>query len=149
MSDVFWIAVLSLCSSWYDIIVHVKVVVYDVWCPEDDNTGFLSVGVDIFDRLYLKERPISLPMVPMITIKQIYDKWDYVRKFDNNWSMWKCWWIIKILCFGYPPLWKKSKNRKMTNNMFWWMLKIIFLIYPFLHREYYLFSQNSESSLEQ
>ena len=29
------------------------------------------------------------------------------------------------------------------------MLKIIFLIYPFLHREYYLFSQNSASSIEQ
>ena len=52
MFDVFWITVLSLCSSWYDIIVRVEVVVYDVWCAEDDNTGFLSVGVDIFDRLY-------------------------------------------------------------------------------------------------
>ena len=29
------------------------------------------------------------------------------------------------------------------------MLKIMFLIDPFLHREYYLFGQNSESSLEQ
>ena len=53
MSDVFWIEVLSLCSSWYGIIVRVEVVVYDVWCAEDDNTGFLSFGVDIFDRLYL------------------------------------------------------------------------------------------------
>ena len=52
MSDVFWISVLSLCSSWDDIIVRVEVVVYDVWCAEDDNTDFLSVGVDIFDQLY-------------------------------------------------------------------------------------------------
>ena len=52
MSDVFWIAVLSLCSSWDDIIVCDKLVVYDVWFAEGDNTGFLSVGVDIFDRLY-------------------------------------------------------------------------------------------------
>ena len=52
MSDVFWIAVLSLCSSWYDIIVRFEVVVYYVWCAEDDNTGFLSIVVDIFDRLY-------------------------------------------------------------------------------------------------
>ena len=80
MSDVFWIAVLSICSSWYDIIVRVEVVVYDVWCAEDDNTGFLSIGVDIFDRLYLLERPITFPMVPMSTIKQIYDKWYYVGK---------------------------------------------------------------------
>ena len=74
MSNVFWIVVLSSFSSWDDIIVRVKLVVYDVWLAEDDNTGFLSVGVDIFDRFYLKERPISLPMVPMSTIKQIYDK---------------------------------------------------------------------------
>ena len=74
MSDVFGIEVLSFFSSWYDIIVRVELVVYYVWCAEDDNTGFLSVGVDIFDRLYLKELPISLPVVPMISIKQIYDK---------------------------------------------------------------------------
>ena len=70
MSDIFWIAVLSLFSSWYDIIVCVELVVYDVWCAEDDNIGFLSVEVNIFDRLYLKERPISFSVVPMITIKK-------------------------------------------------------------------------------
>ena len=53
MSDVFWIAVLSLFSIWDDIIVCDKLVVYDVWCAEYDNTGYLSVGVDIFDQLYL------------------------------------------------------------------------------------------------
>ena len=52
ISDVFWIAVLSSFSSWYDIIVCDKLVVYDVWFAEDDNTSFLTVGVDIFDRLY-------------------------------------------------------------------------------------------------
>ena len=50
MSDVFWIEVLLLCWSWYDIIVGFKLVVYAVWFAEDDNTGFLSVGVDIFDQ---------------------------------------------------------------------------------------------------
>ena len=74
MFVVFWIAVLSSISSWDDIIVCLKLLVYDVWFSEDDKTGFLSVGVDIFDRLYLKERPISLPMVTMSSIKQIYDK---------------------------------------------------------------------------
>ena len=74
MSNVFWIAVLSSFSIWDDIIVRVKLVVYDVWFAEGDNTGFLSIGVDIFDQLYLKERPISFPMVTMSTIKQIYDK---------------------------------------------------------------------------
>ena len=52
MSYMFWIAVLSLFSSWYDIIVRVELVVYDVWFAEDDNTGFLSIGLDIFDQLY-------------------------------------------------------------------------------------------------
>ena len=83
----FWIAVLSSFSSWDDIIVCDKLVVYDVWFAEDDNTGFLSVGVDIFDRLYLKELPISLPVVPMSTLKQIYDKCYYVRKINKNQSM--------------------------------------------------------------
>ena len=50
ISDMFWIEVLSLFSSWYDIIVRVELVVYDVWFAENDNTGFLSVGVDIFYR---------------------------------------------------------------------------------------------------
>ena len=59
--------VLSLCSSWDDIIVRVKLVVYDVWFAEDDNTGFLSVEVDISDWLYLKEWPIYLTIVTMST----------------------------------------------------------------------------------
>ena len=53
ISDVFWIAALSLFSSWDDIIVCDKLVLYDVWFAEDDNTGFLSVGVVIFYQLYL------------------------------------------------------------------------------------------------
>ena len=66
--------VLSLCWSWWDIIVGVKVVVYDVWFAEDNNTGFLSVGLDIFDWLYLIEQPISLLMVPMSAINTKYGK---------------------------------------------------------------------------
>ena len=50
---VFWIAVLSFFSSWDDIIVCDKLVVYDVWFAEDDNTGFLSVEVSIFYKSYL------------------------------------------------------------------------------------------------
>ena len=65
------------------MIVRVKLLVYDVWSAEEDKTGFLSVGVDILDRLYLKERPIYLTMTTTITIKQIYDKWDYVRKIHK------------------------------------------------------------------
>ena len=66
-------------------------------------------------------------MVPMSTIKQVYDKWEYVRKIDINQSMWKIWWIIEILCLGYlPPMGKveKYKNDKwyvlmnVGNNIF-------------------------------
>ena len=53
ISDGILIAVLYLFSSWDDIIVRVKLLVYDVWFSEVDKTGFLSVGVDIFDRYYL------------------------------------------------------------------------------------------------
>ena len=53
--------VMSLWWTWWGIKVGVELVVYDVWFAEDDNTGFLSVGLDIFVRLYLKERPIPLP----------------------------------------------------------------------------------------
>ena len=35
-------------------MVGVELFVYYVWFDEDDNTGFFSVGLDIFDRLYLK-----------------------------------------------------------------------------------------------
>ena len=55
--------------------VAVRLIADDEWAAEDDKTVFLSVGVDIFDRLYLKERPISLPMVQISTIKLKYDKW--------------------------------------------------------------------------
>ena len=50
------------------------IVIHDVWFAEDDNTGFLSVGLDDLGQLYLKERTISLPMVPISTINKKYGK---------------------------------------------------------------------------
>ena len=41
-----------LLSSWDEMDVHVELFVDDVWAAEDDKTGSLSVGVDIFDWLY-------------------------------------------------------------------------------------------------
>ena len=52
--------------------VHAELLADDVWAAEDYITCSLIVGADIFDRLYLKERPISLPMVQMSTINQKY-----------------------------------------------------------------------------
>ena len=66
---------MSILSSWDDMDVCVKLLAYDVWSAEDDKTGFLSVRVDSFDQLYLKKRPISLPMVQISTIKIKYEKW--------------------------------------------------------------------------
>ena len=64
-----------LLSSWDYMDVCVELLAYDVWEDEDDKTGLLSVVVDIFDWLYLKKRPIFLPMVPMSNIKLKYEKW--------------------------------------------------------------------------
>ena len=66
---------MSLLSSLHEMDVHVKLLAYNVWEAEDDKTDLLSVQVDIFDRLYLKERPIYLPMVPMSAKTRRYDKW--------------------------------------------------------------------------
>ena len=44
---------MSLLSSWHEIDVPVEVLAYNVWEAEDDKIGFLSVGVNIFDRLFL------------------------------------------------------------------------------------------------
>ena len=60
--------------------VHVKLLADDLWASEYDKTGLSSVGVDIFDQLYLKERPISLPMVPMSTINRKYVKMKTIEK---------------------------------------------------------------------
>ena len=126
------------------MIIHVKLLVYDVWSAEEDRIGFLSVGVDIFDRLYLKERIIFLPMEKMSTKKQIYDKWDYVRKLNKskyvkiltNRKTWKvekcqkiyfdeCWnFIFDIplntwgILFIYPKYWEHS-----------WVIKYFFCIF--------------------
>ena len=66
---------MSLLSRWYDMDVGIKLLSDDVWASEYNKTCFLSIGVDIFDRLYFQERPIFLSMVPMSTKKQQYEKW--------------------------------------------------------------------------
>ena len=42
-----------LLSSWYDMDVGVELLADNVWSAEDGKTGFLIVGVDISNRLYL------------------------------------------------------------------------------------------------
>ena len=55
-----------------------------VWSSEDNKTGFLSVGVDIFYWLYLKEREISLPMVQISTIDLKYEKLGQINKINKS-----------------------------------------------------------------
>ena len=62
----YWFLVLSLLSSWYDMNVCDELLEGDVWASEYNKPGFLSFGVDIFDRLYLKETPISLPILQWV-----------------------------------------------------------------------------------
>ena len=44
---------MSVLSSWYEMNVRVELLADNVWSAEDDRTGFLSIGVDISDQLYL------------------------------------------------------------------------------------------------
>ena len=66
---------MSLLSSIDKMDVRVELLADYVWVDEYDKTGFLSVEVDSSDRLFLKKRPISLPMVQISTIQKKYDKW--------------------------------------------------------------------------
>ena len=74
----FWFVVMCLLSIWYEIDVRVELHADDVWEAEYDKTGFLSVGVDIFDQLFVWKQTISLPMVQLSTKNENIineDKW--------------------------------------------------------------------------
>ena len=47
-------------------------IMHNIFSTEDDKKVSFIVEVDSFDRLYLKERTISLPMVQTSTIKRKY-----------------------------------------------------------------------------
>ena len=66
---------MSLLSSWYDMNVCIKFLEDDVCAGQYDKTGYLSFEVNSSDQLYLKERPISLPLIQISTINRIYEKW--------------------------------------------------------------------------
>ena len=110
----YWFVVLSLLSSLDLMDVCVKLLADHLWAAEDGKTGFLSVGVDSFDRLDLKERPISFCVVPMSTINRNMineDNWDKSTnrnmRFFDEWSKY-------YVCL-YPYI-KKLENRKIPIN---------------------------------
>ena len=72
---IFLFLLMPLLSSWDDMDVCVKLLADDLWAAEDDKPGFLSVGVDSFDWLFLYKRPMPLPMVMNSNKNRKYDKW--------------------------------------------------------------------------
>ena len=96
----------------------IKLLAYNEWAAEDDKTGFLSVGVDIFDGLYLKERPIYLPMVTMST------KTENMRNEDNrensiNRNMWFFDEWSRYYVWLYPPYGKTRNIEKCQSIIFY------------------------------
>ena len=97
--------------------VCVKLLADDVWAAEDNKTYFLSVEVNIFGQIYLKEQSISLPMVPTSTIKRKYEKWGWLRKLN------KSKYVIVLMndqniMFGYTPPMERLENRKSQSITF-------------------------------
>ena len=54
MFTLSWLEALPLCWQGCDVTGWFEIVIHDVWFAVDDNTGFLSVGLDYLGRLYLK-----------------------------------------------------------------------------------------------
>ena len=101
---------MSLLSSWDKIDVRAELLGDYVWEAEDYKTGFLSVGVDIFNQLFMKKWPISLPMVPISTKKtkiwqmRISEKAQRIEKWD---------FYLWIIIFLLDPSYEKDlKNEK-------------------------------------
>ena len=67
---------MCLSSSLDDIYVLVELLADDLWEADDDKPGFLSVGVNSFDQLFLHKLPMSLPMVENSNKNRKYDKWE-------------------------------------------------------------------------
>ena len=80
--------------------VRVKLLADDVWASEDDITSYLSVEVNSFDQLYMKEWTIYLPIVQISTIKEHMineDNWEnstnWNMSFLNEWSKYIVGWL--------------------------------------------------------
>ena len=77
--------------------VLAKLLADDVWSAEDDKTGFLSFGVDIFDRLVLKNNQFPCPWCKLVLLKIYMRNEDKSEKAQQNWNMIFFWCMIKIL----------------------------------------------------
>ena len=84
MLFLFWLVVIYLSSSLYEIDVRVELLADDLWEANDDKPGFLIVGLDSFDQLFLHKLPMSLPMVENSNKNQKYDKWEYMKGMNKS-----------------------------------------------------------------
>ena len=106
-----------LLWSWDDMDVPFKLIADDVWAAEYYKTGFLSVGVDSFDRLFLKNDEFPCPWCKLVLKNENMineDKWESSTNrnmiFFDEWS--KCYvWL-------YPPMEKLEKIEKCQSIYF-------------------------------
>ena len=73
----------------------------------------------------------------------------YVRRIDKNRNMCNNLMNNQNIMFVIYLPYEKTRKIEIKNKYVLMNDENIFLMWTFLHREYYLFSQNSESSLEQ
>ena len=94
---------MSLLSNWDEIDAGVELLTDDVWSAEDDKTGFLSVEVNSFDRLYLKNNQFTFPWYKLVLKKK--KRKTRISEKAQQIEIWDFWWTIKIFCLviQYPP----------------------------------------------
>ena len=108
----------------------------------------MSVGVDIFDQLYLENGQFTCPWCKLVLQNENMrneDKWEISTnrnmRFFYEWSKYIFW---------FNPTYEKDRKIEECQTVnFDESSKYIYFIDPFLLNEYHLFSQNTESSLEQ
>ena len=97
-----------LLSSWDEMDVCVKLLADDEWSAEDDKAGFLSVGVNIFDQLYLENDQFPWPWCKLVLYNKNMkneDNWENSKNRNMRFLMND----QNIMFIPLPPLWEKSK----------------------------------------
>ena len=143
----FWFVVISLLSSWYKMDVPVKLLTDDVWAAEDNNTGFLSVEVDSLESGIFENDCFPYPLCRLVlnNEKMIHeDKWERttnrnMRIFMND----------QNILFDNTQLMNYIEKSKHVKHLILINVQNILLIDTVQPKEYTLFIQNAEISLEQ
>ena len=94
--------------------ILVKFLADDVWASEENKTGFLIVGVDIIESIIFERTTNFLAHGDNEYYKTKIWLMRLCEKTQQNRNMWKFWWMIKILCLGYPPPMEKLENQNIN-----------------------------------